>query len=157
MAKTHRLDDLLTEAVQDLAAAARLTTVRLAKIVDRVDDPALRATFDEVVAAAHQQVAALEASGRGEGGPENLWMAGILDDAKRDARSNARGPVRDTALLGAVRKGLAATTVSYDTAVALAHSSAPLARMLRAQRTRVRALDKTLSAALARIVAADQL
>jgi hypothetical protein len=84
-------------------------------------------------------------------------MAGILDDAKRDARSNARGPVRDTALLGAVRKGLAATTVSYDTAVALAHSSAPLARMLRAQRTRVRALDKTLSAALARIVAADQL
>jgi ferritin-like metal-binding protein YciE len=156
MAKTHRLDDLLTEAVQDLAAAARLTVARWPRIADKADDTALRDSFDAVTAAAREQVEALEASGRGEGGPENLWMAGILDDAKRDARSNARGPVRDTALIGAVRKGLAATIVSYGTALALAKGNAPLARMLRAQRTRVRALDRTLRDALTQVASADQ-
>jgi ferritin-like metal-binding protein YciE len=151
MSKTRILDDLLTEAVQDLAAAARLTVKRLPPIAAKAQDEALQALFERVIAGAGGQVTGLETTGRGEGGPANLWMDGILDDAKRDARSNAKGAVRDTALIGAVRKGQAATIVSFDTAIALAQGDAALASTLEALRTRACALNDELADALARI------
>ncbi len=43
-----------------------------------------------------------------------------MDDASRDVASTAEGPVRDIALIGAIRKFLAADIVSLETAVALA-------------------------------------
>ena len=56
-------------------------------------------------------------------GPANLWIAGILDDAERDARSHQPGSVLDVALVGAVRKAKAAEAVSSETAIALARAS----------------------------------
>ena len=60
-----------------------------------------------------------------DGAPENLWMTGILNDADRDAQSHQRGPLLDTALIGALRKAKAAEIVSIETAMALAASEAP--------------------------------
>lgn len=53
-------------------------------------------------------------------GPPNIWLRAILDDAARDADTIASGPLRDTALLGAFRKGKQAERVSYETAIGLA-------------------------------------
>lgn len=53
-------------------------------------------------------------------GPRNIWLRAILDDAARDADTIASGPLRDTALLGAFRKGKQAERVSYETAIGLA-------------------------------------
>jgi hypothetical protein len=49
-------------------------------------------------------------------------MAGVMDDAERDTRTIASGPLLDTALIGAIRKGLAADEVSLETGVAVARS-----------------------------------
>ncbi|MDK2766344.1 DUF892 family protein [Sphingomonas sp.] len=53
-------------------------------------------------------------------GPPNIWLRAILDDAARDADTIAPGPLRDTALVGAFRKGKQAERVSYETAIGLA-------------------------------------
>jgi ferritin-like metal-binding protein YciE len=53
-------------------------------------------------------------------GPRNIWLRAILDDAARDADTIAPGPLRDTALVGAFRKGKQAERVSYETAIGLA-------------------------------------
>lgn len=53
-------------------------------------------------------------------GPPNIWLRAILDDAARDADTIAPGPPRDTALVGAFRKGKQAERVSYETAIGLA-------------------------------------
>jgi ferritin-like metal-binding protein YciE len=53
-------------------------------------------------------------------GPRNIWLRAILDDAARDAETIAAGPLRDTALVGAFRKGKQAERVSYETAIGLA-------------------------------------
>ncbi len=53
-------------------------------------------------------------------GPPNIWLRAILDDAARDADTIAAGPLRDTALVGAFRKGKQAERVSYETAIGLA-------------------------------------
>ncbi len=53
-------------------------------------------------------------------GDPNIWLRAILDDAERDSRSIIAGPLRDTALIGAFRKGKQAERVSYETAVLLA-------------------------------------
>jgi ferritin-like metal-binding protein YciE len=69
-------------------------------------------------------------------------MAGILDDADRDATSHQSGAIRDVALTGAIRKAKAAEIVSLDTAIALA--DAPMADMLKALRHEAIATDHQL-------------
>src|SRR3569623_891656 len=112
--------ELLEAALQDLRAAADALASRLPAIACHVTDTALRGTFDDLVAQARADSDRLRATGLADGGPENLWMAGVLDDAERDTRATASGPLLDTALIGAIRKGLASTIVSHDTALALA-------------------------------------
>ena len=121
MADTESKDDLLQACIQDLHAARRVAAERLPGIAAAAGGelaPVLRTIRDDFAAEAEQ----LEATDHDLDGPENLWMAGIIDDAERDTRSIVRGPLLDTALIGAIRKGLAADVVSLETGVAVAQS-----------------------------------
>ena len=120
MSSTDTLEKLLIACVQDLYAGAILMAERLPKLVLSVDDAALRSLLQEQIEQSHAQADALQQTGWDTNGPANLWMKGILKDAKRDSKSIAPGPLLDTALIGAIRKGFAAEIVSYETAVAVA-------------------------------------
>lgn len=138
-------------ALQDLRAAAALLAERLPEIAAHVCDAGVANTFRKLSRQAGADAACLLATGKAAGGPPNLWMTGILDDADRDARSTAPGPLLDTALIGAIRKGLASAIVSYDTAIALA---APVPDALRAAKTCQSAAidaDRVLARLLVRI------
>ncbi|RHW17282.1 DUF892 family protein [Sphingomonas gilva] len=120
MSKTDTRDALLTTAIQDLRDANELLAKRLPGIVEHVEDAGLGDLLRRAVEKAEADCKRLIETGRGEGGDPNIWMKGVLDDADRDARTIAAGPLLDTALIGAVRKGKAAAIVSYETAIALA-------------------------------------
>ncbi|HEX4694157.1 DUF892 family protein [Sphingomonas sp.] len=115
--------ELLEAALQDLNAGAEALASRLPAIAGHLTDDSLRAAFDDLVDRARQDVDRLRDTGMAAGGPENLWMAGVLDDAERDTQATAPGGLLDTALIGAIRKGLASTIVSHDTALALARTT----------------------------------
>lgn len=119
--KTSR--ELLEAALQDLRAGAEAMASRLPAIAGHLTDDSLRAAFDDLVDRARQDADRLRETGMADGGPENLWMTGVLDDAERDTQATAPGGLLDTALIGAIRKGLASTIVSYDTALALARAT----------------------------------
>jgi len=121
MATTASKEDLLQACIQDLHAARRVAAGRLPAVAAAAGPelaPILRSVQQDFAAQAER----LEATGHDLDGPENLWMAGIMDDAERDTKTVARGPLLDTALIGAVRKGLAADGVSLETGVAVARS-----------------------------------
>ena len=115
---------LFAACLSDLARGERLLAERLPAIAGSVRNDRLAAEFDRLVneAGRHRAVLAGVADEHGVSldGPPNLWMAAILDDAARDVEDEAPGPPLDTALVGALRKGLASQLVSYDTAVAVA-------------------------------------
>lgn len=113
-------DALLTTAIQDLRAASALAVERLPDIIKHVKDAGLRDLLAEAADKARSDCARLIETERGEGGEPNIWMKGVFDDADRDASTIAAGPLRDTALIGAIRKGKAAAIVSYETAILLA-------------------------------------
>lgn len=107
--------------VQDHCAAARLAARHL---------PAVAATAGDALAPLVWSVAQ-EFDGRPDefarmvdslDGPENLWMAGIMDDSLRDTRTIDKGPLLDIAIVGAVRKALGADEVSLETAIGLAQA-----------------------------------
>jgi hypothetical protein len=87
-------------------------------------------------------------------GPENLWMAGIMDDSLRDTRTIDKGPLLDIANVGAVRKALGADEVSLETAIGLAQALERTAdeRCQRAMRERERSLLDELKRRFARMV-----
>ncbi|WP_431469811.1 DUF892 family protein [Sphingosinithalassobacter sp. LHW66-3] len=120
MADTETAAALLTLCLQDLRAGEEMLAVRLPGIAAAASAPALLAQLAEEAGDAAAHVRELEATGRAAGGPDNIWMKGILDDAERDTRSIAKGALLDTAMIGAVRKAKAAKLVSYETAIALA-------------------------------------
>ena len=120
MTSTDTLDKLLIACVQDLYAGAILMAERLPKLAVRVDDAALKSVLLEQAEDSRTHAEALQQTGWDTDGPANLWMKGILKDAKRDSKSIAPGPLLDVALIGAIRKGFAAEIVSYETAVAVA-------------------------------------
>lgn len=120
MSKTDTRDALLITALQDLRGANALVAERLPAIAGHVKDTDLRNLLGRIVRKAQTDCERLAETGRGEGGDPNIWMKGVLDDADRDARTIAAGPLLDTALIGALRKGKAAAIVSYETAIALA-------------------------------------
>jgi ferritin-like metal-binding protein YciE len=120
MASTDTIDKLLIACVQDLYAGAILMAERLPKLVPSIEDAALASLLQEQITLSRAQADALQGTGRDTDGPANLWMKGILKDAKRDSKSIAPGPLLDIALIGAIRKGFAAEIVSYETAIAVA-------------------------------------
>ncbi len=120
MSKTADYDTLLTVCIQDLHRGEKLLGEALPDVAGNADGSVLKAVLDDASDACTVAAAALEQTGRSEGGAENLWMKGIVDDARRDTRSIVFGELLDTAIVGAIRKALAARIVSYDTAIAVA-------------------------------------
>ena len=116
---TSNYSELLTVALQDLREARRVTAGRLPDILAATRDPGTEAVFQQVVDRADTQLEILAEILSDPEGEPNLWAAGIMDDASRDVASTKAGPPRDVALIGAVRKFLAADIVSLETAIAL--------------------------------------
>jgi ferritin-like metal-binding protein YciE len=87
-------------------------------------------------------------------GAPNIWLRAVLDDAARDARAIAAGPLRDIALVGAFRKGKQSERVSYETAIGLAEAlAAPeAATLLTASRDEETEADADLAQVLAALL-----
>lgn len=149
MARTDSRDALLTTCIQDLFAGETLIAERLPGVARNARDSEVRGELDGIVATARERADLLAGTGRHEAGPPNLWMTGILDDAERDVEATAKGPLLDTAMIGAIRKAVAANRVSYETALALAGEE--LAATLEAMRDALVTTDGRLAGLLARI------
>lgn len=146
LSRTDTADALVDVCVQDLYAGKRLLAKRLPRLARAASDDALRVLLEEAADAAGEQARRLAATGVAGGGPRNIWMTGILDDAARDTRSVAPGALLDVALIGAIRKACAAEIVSNDTAIALAaaHGRPEVEAAVRANRREERASDAAL-------------
>lgn len=150
MSSVDTLRGLLLDALQDLYEGEAVACARLPALVRATDSAALADVLRERSTAAEGRVAALEALARGlDGkarGPKNLWMSAMFEDADRDIRTVAHGPLRDAALVGAVRKMATAAAVSYETALAVAErlGEAGAAQVFGAARDAERASDETL-------------
>jgi len=112
---------------------------------------------DDLVRSAKQATTLAKMLGKLGGdieGDPNIWLRAILDDAERDIASTVAGPLRDTALIGAFRKGKQAERVSFDTAIALAArlGNEPEEAALTDIRDKHAAGDTELAALLARTV-----
>lgn len=148
---------LLVMAVQDLHDGERAMAERLGKVHDCLDDHALRQLVEQDRARSAERRESLERIARDlDAAPDeahNVWLAAILDDAANDCASIARGPLRDIALAGALRKGKQSQRVSYETAIALARAldmgeaAGALSRMAAA----AEAADTALARALVRL------
>ena len=146
---------LLHVALQDLRAGKALLAERLPAIADSVRDEQLRAAIAQDHENARRRAGQLDALAELSGGPANIWMTGILDDAARDARSHLPGEILDTALIGALRKAKAAEIVSFETALALAAREAPtMVPTLRAIHEEDRITEATLAERLAAVTGA---
>jgi len=88
-------------------------------------------------------------------GAENIWLRAILEDAHRDTTMIEQGPLLDIALIGAFRKGVQAERVSYETAMALAHSLGldDAEQALTMSRDQLAGMDETLAGLLREIAA----
>lgn len=120
MTATGTAAALLHVALQDLHAGKAAQARRLPALAAACRDDALAELVRSEAARAEAQAARLRDAGVDVAGPENLWMAGILDDAERDTRATRTGSLLDVALVGAIRKAKAAEIVSSETATALA-------------------------------------
>jgi ferritin-like metal-binding protein YciE len=109
MVTTSSAAALLHVALQDLHAGKEAQAVRLPALAAQCHDAVLKKLVDAEAARAASQAARIRGVAANVTGTENLWMAGILDDAERDI-----------ALIGAIRKAKAAEIVSSETAMALA-------------------------------------
>jgi len=121
MSQTATKEDLLQACVQDLHAARQVAVERLPGIIGH-SGPELARLLEDLVETYADQARQFEETDVSLEGPENIWMAGVMDDGERDTRSIAPGALLDTALIGAVRKGVAADSVSLETLVAVAQA-----------------------------------
>lgn len=165
MGKTDSALQLLVVALQDLHDAEAAWTERGPELAaDAGPEVAqfLGAEVDRAGAQAERIVHLLTALGEPVKGDPNIWLRAILDDAARDIGSTAAGPLRDTALIGAFRKGKQAERVSYETAIALAaqlhrtEDSALLTTSRNEEAAADEELHRMLGATVARAVAAEQ-
>jgi len=151
---------LLLDAVQDLLDAERAIVERLPKVRGHAHDNELRLLLEGDATHSAAQVKALreiaDSLGAKGSGAANVWARAILDDAERDTRTVAPGPLLDVALIGAIRKLKQAERVSYETAIALARAQGDdaLAATLTEYRDSEETVDDTLAALLAKAVAA---
>lgn len=114
--------ELLTVALQDLREGRRQVVERLPDVRSAISDPATDTAFGRLIERSRDETETLAHMLDDPEGDPNLWADGILNDACRDIESTARGAIRDIALIGAIRKFLAADFVSLETAIALAKS-----------------------------------
>ena len=165
MTKTSTAGQLLIVALQDLLDAERAWCERGPGRA-RDAGPQVAEFLQDDVARSEVQaqriehlLTALDPSSKGDA---NIWLRAILDDAARDIRSTAAGPLRDTALIGAFRKGKQAERVSYETAIRLAaqlhrsEDSALLTKCRNEEEAADARLQQMLGVAVAEGVAAEQ-
>ena len=121
MSDTKTKAQLLQACIQDLYAARQVAVERMPCVIGEAG-PELAARLDDLRTSYAEQAEQFEGTDISLDGPENIWMAGVMDDAERDTRSIAHGVLLDTALIGALRKGVAADSVSLETAIEVARS-----------------------------------
>ena len=157
MAEVESTRGLLVMALQDLFDAETALVQRLGAVHAHASDARLRAIIVEDKARSEAQRAVLAGIARDLGAkPDdatNIWLRAILDDADNDTKTIARGPLRDVALAGALRKGKQSERVSYETAIALAArlGMEDAARALTRIADEEAAADEALARALKRI------
>ncbi|WP_305097615.1 DUF892 family protein [Croceibacterium aestuarii] len=153
MSRTASQDELLRVCVQDLHAARRTAADRLPGVT-RHAGTELAEKLGRLGADFADEAERFEASGLSLDGPDNIWMAGVMDDAERDTRSIEPGPLLDIALIGALRKGIMADAVSLETALELAQvlGQQELAASLQEMRERAGSSDAAMAALLRDIV-----
>lgn len=117
---TTNHEELLCVALRDLREGRRVVADRLPEVASATGTLDTRLAFHSLIARSTEEMGVLAEMLREPDGEPNLWAGGILDDACRDVASTAAGPVRDVALIGAIRKFLAADIVSLETAIGLA-------------------------------------
>jgi ferritin-like metal-binding protein YciE len=160
MAEVETAQALLIMALKDLFDGEAALFERLGGVADASSDSELERLITEDRARSRSQrdhlAAVLEKLGEPPEGSENVWLRAILDDADNDASTIARGPLRDIALTGALRKAKQAERVSYETAMALAEliGLAEAMQTLRRHRDEEQAADETLAGLLTKLVAA---
>lgn len=118
---------LLRLCLWDLYAGCRAAARRLPQVASNAADADWRAEVGALPEAArlraqrmHAVMTAHFGARADDEGPGNLWMQGILDDAERDTRTIPQGRLLDLAMIGAVRKAIAAELASIRTAKAIA-------------------------------------
>lgn len=149
---TTNFSELLRVALRDLREGCRLIADRLPEVAAATSDPATRATFNRLIARSAERSGILAQMLSDPDGEPNLWAGGIMDDACRDVASTAAGRARDVALIGAVRKFLAADIVSLETAMALArHEATKKGEALEAFRQEACEMDHLLRQQLAEL------
>lgn len=159
MAEVEDSGALLLMALRDLHDAEMAMAGRSAKLHGDCEDGELRGLIAEDGARSERQAGDLAEIARSLGaephGPANIWLRAILDDADNDARTIAAGPLRDIALVGALRKAKQSERVSYETALALAEAMAldEAAETLRIIRDEEAAADEALAGVLVRLCA----
>jgi len=121
VSETKTQSELLQACIQDLYAARQVAVERIPCIIGEAGAD-LGKLLSDLVETYRDETGEFEETDVSLDGPENIWMAGVMDDAERDTRSIVRGALLDTALIGAVRKGVAADSVSLQTAIAVANS-----------------------------------
>ena len=157
MAEVEDPTALLVMALRDLYDGENALAGWLPSVRDNIADPGLAAIVDEDHARSERQRGELGAilGGLGEmpGGPPNIWLRAILDDARNDIAKIAPGPLLDIALTGALRKGKQSERVSYETAIGLAAllRRDEAERILRTIRDEEAAADGALAEVLERL------
>ena len=121
MSETKTQSELLQACIQDLYAARQVAVERIPCIIGEAGAD-LAKLLSDLVETYRDEARQFEGTDISLDGPENIWMAGVMDDGERDTRSIVAGALLDTALIGAVRKGVAADSVSLETAIAVANS-----------------------------------
>lgn len=119
--ETSSLRELLQLCLWDLYAGCQAVERRLPAVARCAADADWRAEVQALPEAARLRAQRMHAAAAGGcvDGPDNLWMRGIMDDAERDTRTIAAGRLLDLAMIGAVRKAIAAELASIRTAQAI--------------------------------------
>jgi ferritin-like metal-binding protein YciE len=160
MTEVETAPALLVMALKDLLDGEAALFERLGGVADASSDAELERLITEDRPRSGSQrdhlAAVLEKLGEPPEGSENVWLRAILDDADNDASTIARGPLRDIALTGALRKAKQAERVSYETALALAErlDLAEAVQTLRRHRNEEQAADEALAGLLTKLVVA---
>lgn len=152
MSCTTGPEALFRVCLQDLRAGRLLGVEQLPEIAARVGSP-LADEITELTRVYQDEIAQLQELGGAGEAPENLWMGGILDDAKRDTETIAPGSLLEIAIVGAVRKALSADAVSLETAEAVADNIArqSAAQTINRMKMRAREMDGRLRELLFRL------
>lgn len=123
MKKTSTVQELLIVALRDLNDGEHAVVERISSFAAGVS-PALARHIDDERERATRKYArlekALDALGASPTDAPNIWLRAELDDAVRDYETIVPGPLRDIALVGALRKAKQSERVSYETVIGLA-------------------------------------